>query len=762
MAQNLRGQASLIGHTIGNYQVRTLVGRGGTGAVYLAYDNALRRPVALKVLLGSLAHNPVHVRRFQLEAQAAAPLRHKNIVRIYEAGVRSSVPFAAMEYVEGEALDRFLRRHGVLRWQNALYIVQQVAEALDYAHKQGVLHRDIKPANILIDRQGRVRLTDFGIAPQLENTQPLNPSHDFTGTPAYMSPEQCNAESLDCRSDVFSLGVMLYHLLTGQLPFEGESTEALLQQITTHIPPRVNLVSLGIPDDVARLVAHMMEKDRDKRIADGASIVKRIKTLHKEDGGSSALPEALDAFIREETLPRKLTGDTPTPQGGTPGKWHVRFKKGQHAYMPVSGLAQIACALLIVCALLGVLFWNLSQPAIPVAAAPLVGHVQFDEPGPGQVHVPLPNASWHVRTMQWTDDERYLLIQVEGARSSRAAGAMGMLTLDLDNREMRCLQPPMQRVVHQASIIPLPGSSALSTGGDHSELPWLLTPRFTDVAETKIGLFRQYISENVPQPEMLIQLDAHVWQSSRSPFGQELAHGDIALAPTIQKATILRQNNTSGLSILEQYDLRAGNSSPPVTLALSRAAILPASIRYSPDETLLAYIREDSYGERSFWVAPVDGTQQNGVSLHVGAINLDYAFHPVEQQVLISHRNQGRNELLRIDIQAGKIIASPGTGYVHPNAWHPSGTYFLVSDTHALESTTMAWAVESQSPWRRTSLLSDLAVVPVGVALSPKGQWAAVVTRDNERESVHFINMSTHLFSDSSMNVSLLTDAGSN
>ena len=289
MPQNLRGQASLIGHTIGNYQVRTLVGRGATGAVYLAYDQALRRPVALKVLLGSLAHNPVHVRRFQLEAQAAAPLRHKNIVRIYEAGVRSAVPFAAMEYVEGEPLERFIQRHGTLRWQNALYIVQQIAEALQYAHEKGVLHRDLKPANILIDRKGRVRLTDFGIAPQPESIQGLSGIHEFVGTPEYMSPEQCNGEDYTRQSDIFALGVILYRMLTNQMPFTGDSPEALLQSIVDHKPPRVDQVALGVPDDVSRLVAHMMEKEPSKRIKDSSSILERIEVLFKEDGGASAV-----------------------------------------------------------------------------------------------------------------------------------------------------------------------------------------------------------------------------------------------------------------------------------------------------------------------------------------------------------------------------------------------------------------------------------------------------------------------------------------
>ncbi len=150
--------------------------------MYLAEDTALRRYVALKVLLGNLARNPSLVRLMQLEAKAAAPLQHPNIVRIYSAGIDQGTPYISMEYVEGEPLDRFLKRHGRLHWTNAFYIAGQVAEALRYTHSRGVIHRDVKPANILLDRNGRARLTDFGIANIQAEKKDLPEAAGFLGT----------------------------------------------------------------------------------------------------------------------------------------------------------------------------------------------------------------------------------------------------------------------------------------------------------------------------------------------------------------------------------------------------------------------------------------------------------------------------------------------------------------------------------------------------------------------------------------------------
>ena len=165
------------------------------------------------------------------EAEAIARLQHPNIVRIYDAGTLNGVPFIAMEYVEGESLERFLQRSGPMPWQHALQIAYQIADALDCAHRAGIVHRDVKPANILLDGQGRVRLSDFGIASIAKRPTTQKVEGAFLGTPEYMSPEQARGEPLDGRSDLFSLGCVLYEMATGVSPFRADSTLATLRRI---------------------------------------------------------------------------------------------------------------------------------------------------------------------------------------------------------------------------------------------------------------------------------------------------------------------------------------------------------------------------------------------------------------------------------------------------------------------------------------------------------------------------------------------------
>jgi eukaryotic-like serine/threonine-protein kinase len=221
------GHASLIGQTFAGYDVQALLGRGAMSCVYQAHDVRLDRPVALKVLLGSLARNPVNVRLFHREAQAAAPLRHNNIVRVYSAGVENHTPYIAMEYVPGESLARFLRRKGKQKWETALYVGGQVAAALACAHENGITHRDVKPANILLDQRGRVRLTDFGIARAQQSEDDVNAG--VLGTPHYMAPEVCAGKEASASADLYALGVTLYEMIAGELPFVADSPAALVQ-----------------------------------------------------------------------------------------------------------------------------------------------------------------------------------------------------------------------------------------------------------------------------------------------------------------------------------------------------------------------------------------------------------------------------------------------------------------------------------------------------------------------------------------------------
>jgi serine/threonine protein kinase len=227
---------------LGPYRVRKLLGQGGMGMVFLAEDLQLERPVALKVLLPDRAANSEARQRFVREAKAAAQLKHDHIVTIYQVGEDNGVCWLAMEYLEGESLDDWLAPGRRPNLSAILRMAREVAEGLSAAHERQLVHRDIKPANVWIERStGRAKILDFGLARPERDDVRITTSDTIVGTPAYMSPEQAHGGNLDGRSDLFSLGCLLYELLTGQLPFRGDTAMATLMALALDPPSPTSL-----------------------------------------------------------------------------------------------------------------------------------------------------------------------------------------------------------------------------------------------------------------------------------------------------------------------------------------------------------------------------------------------------------------------------------------------------------------------------------------------------------------------------------------
>jgi Tol biopolymer transport system component len=260
---------SLVGHTLGQYQIVELIGEGGMAAVYKAWQPSLRRYVALKVLTLFLADDAEFVKRFHQEAVAAANLKQTNIVTIHDVGVEGDYHYIAMELIEGTSLAERVRSGPVLAPEQVVDIISQIGAALDYAHERGFIHRDVKPANILIDASGRVVLTDFGLVKALSGsgvTSTLTRAGTVFGTPRYMSPEQVKDEPLDYRSDLYALGIVCYEMLSGQVPFDGTTTHSILYaQANTPPPPLRDVAGLAVPPPVEAVVEKMLAKEREKR-----------------------------------------------------------------------------------------------------------------------------------------------------------------------------------------------------------------------------------------------------------------------------------------------------------------------------------------------------------------------------------------------------------------------------------------------------------------------------------------------------------------
>ena len=248
----------------GRYQIIEELGKGGMGKVYKANDTDIKEKVAIKLIKPEISTNKKTIERFQNELKFARKIRHKNVCQMYDLNREEGTYYITMEYVEGENLKNMIRMSRQLGIGTAISVAKQVCEGLAEAHKLGVVHRDLKPSNIMIDREGSVRILDFGIARSLKE-KGITGAGVMIGTPEYMSPEQVEAKETDQRSDIYSLGVILYEMVTGKVPFEGDTPFTIGMKHKGEIPKDPKEVNSQIPEDLSRVILRCLEKDKEKR-----------------------------------------------------------------------------------------------------------------------------------------------------------------------------------------------------------------------------------------------------------------------------------------------------------------------------------------------------------------------------------------------------------------------------------------------------------------------------------------------------------------
>ena len=272
----------MVGQTISHYRITEKLGEGGMGVVYKAEDTKLERPVALKFLAPHAIEDPEHKARFVREAKAAARLDHQNICSVYEIDEADGQTFLAMAFLEGQTVKEKIAERP-LKLEEALDIAIQTGQGLEAAHEKAIVHRDIKSANLMLTSQGQVKIMDFGLA-QLADRSKLTKTTTMLGTPAYMSPEQALREPTDHRTDIWSLGVMLYEMLTGHLPFEGEREQAVLYAITNEEPEPVTALRSRLPTELDRVLGKALAKDRDERYQHADELLVDLRVLQKQSG----------------------------------------------------------------------------------------------------------------------------------------------------------------------------------------------------------------------------------------------------------------------------------------------------------------------------------------------------------------------------------------------------------------------------------------------------------------------------------------------
>ncbi|HSR10815.1 MAG TPA: serine/threonine-protein kinase [Thermodesulfobacteriota bacterium] len=275
----------------GRYETVQELGKGGMGVVYKAHDPHIDRDVALKVLRQDRVSNDAFVQRFVKEAKAIGHLSHPNIVTVYDVGQDHGTIYLAMEFLEGQGLDKL--EPSKLSVPEIVRLSREVAEALHYAHRRGVIHRDVKPSNIIVQPDGHIKITDFGIA-HIEDPSGAvqTQAGEILGTPAYMSPEQVLSRPVDGRSDLFSLGVIMWEMATSQRPFKGENLAALFHAVTQEIPAAPETLNPMVPASLSGVIMRCLEKKPEDRF---------------ESGG--ALASALSGILEEVSAPRPKSGE---------------------------------------------------------------------------------------------------------------------------------------------------------------------------------------------------------------------------------------------------------------------------------------------------------------------------------------------------------------------------------------------------------------------------------------------------------------------
>ncbi|NIL90529.1 Serine/threonine-protein kinase PknB [Rhodococcus fascians] len=371
------------------YELGEILGFGGMSEVHLARDTRLDRDVAIKVLRADLARDPTFYLRFRREAQNAAALNHPAIVAVYDTGEAETeagpLPFIVMEYVDGDTLRDIVRAEGPMEPRRAMEVIADVCAALDFSHRNGIVHRDVKPANIMINNAGAVKVMDFGIARAIaDSSSPMTQTAAVIGTAQYLSPEQARGEQVDARSDVYSLGCVLFEILTGEPPFKGDSPVAVAYQHVREDPQLPSLVNDTVPRELDSIILKAMAKNPANRYQSAAEM--RTDLVRVLGGQRPSAPMVMNDEDRTTILgsvdsrQADFSGkDKPAAAAASRSSRHTEDYDEPKNRRGLK-IALISAAAIIVVAIVGAFLWSLGPGADPkTVAVPTVVGLSADE-----------------------------------------------------------------------------------------------------------------------------------------------------------------------------------------------------------------------------------------------------------------------------------------------------------------------------------------------------------------------------------------------
>lgn len=336
----------------GRYEIEEIIGVGGMAVVYKAYDNVEDRTVAIKILKDEFVSNDEFIRRFKNESKAIAILSHPNIVKVYDVSFGDLIQYIVMEYIDGITLKEFIERQGSLRWKDTVYFTIQILKALQHAHDKGIVHRDVKPQNIMVLQDGTIKVTDFGIA-RFARSEQRTITDKAIGSVHYISPEQARGEKTDEKADIYSVGVMLYEMLTGQLPFEADSALSVAIMQLQRDPKLPTQINSSIPLGLEQITMKAMQKSLDRRYQTAAEMLCDLEMFKKDP----AVTFEHTYFVDDE--PTKYVSPTPNVAEvpiAVPEKEPAEPQKKKNNIIPI--LAGVATAFVIAIGVLAIVLFN--------------------------------------------------------------------------------------------------------------------------------------------------------------------------------------------------------------------------------------------------------------------------------------------------------------------------------------------------------------------------------------------------------------------
>jgi predicted Ser/Thr protein kinase len=725
----------------GSYDIIETVGQGGMGIVYRAMDVSLDREVAVKVLKEDLRTHPQVVARFQREAEAFASLNHPNIVHIYSVGAVGKIPFIAMEFIRGEPLSDIMKRERRMDWKRALFLGEQVAKALSTAHESQIIHRDIKPGNILVTKDDHAFVTDFGIAKVLTAETQLTVEGSRLGTPQYMSPERCRNEEAMASSDLYSLGVLVFQMISGRLPYEGVNPVDLVHKIVSQPAKRLSDFMPDVPQDVERLVAYLIEKDPRDRPASGnewAELSERVregKPLFEDTDGMS---ESLRNFRESIPTPTPMAaaGDFARAEKGLAGHLAKRWRRlGAWGRW---GLASIPIVLVSLWA--GFLYDAVAHRDFAFeAVAGLrddmslwernLDAVSFVQEAPGvqliQIHMP----GYKAAPSRWIDRDT-ALIMLTGSADSEGVSLRGIGHISLEAHDMELASPP--KMLAGLSVLGMDenGRALLARQAYPEGLAELFTvdPQSMPYESGVAGDAVYGLGAERPR---LVAIREATWSQRRSSWlvvGAEDATGE-------------------GWGVWEYRK----NVAQPALLYSSDEAL--RSIVSSPSG--IYFVRGDELGAGTLLRWSPDEDSPARLVSGVGVLD-EASLEPDGDRMAVplATTGSGESELHMVDADTGEQLNLLGSGSYA--AWHPSGAY-LIALAADRKGQQQVWAIESESPNSRVQLTYLNDGVSGTLQIAPDGRFAVAGRNSTEEPGLVLVDVSAEALGD----LGLLVTSGS-